>query len=405
MKFKYSAINKAGETYEAIKDAPDKFSFYRNLKKDGESILWVKEVRGFSWIPQGFNFSLSGRVKMHDKIIFARNLGGMLEAGLSLSRALAVLEKQTKNKRLKEIFDKLNQSITAGKTFHEALAQFPNSFNTLFVSMVKAGEEGGTLSESLKQIATQMEKTYLLQKKIRGAMIYPGIIVSVMLMIGVLMMIFVVPELTATFKELNAPLPKSTLLVLGTSDFLKNHYLICALILVICAAALWAAARSKKGKRFLDYLFLHLPIISNLVRETNAARTTRTLSALLHSGVELILATQITGEILQNSYYKKVLERVKKRVEKGEPISGVFLEETKLYPVFVGEMISVGEETGELSQMLLGVASFYEEEVEQKTKDMSTIIEPFLMVFIGLAVGFFAVSMITPLYTVMNNIK
>lgn len=403
--FKYSAINKQGQTYEAVKDAPDKFAFFRTLKKDGESILWVKEVNKHSWKTTGFNFTLFSRIKMHDKIIFARNLGGMLEAGLSLSRGLSVLERQTKNKKLKETYKALNESITAGKTFHESMAEFPKVFNTLFISMVKAGEEGGTLSDALKQIASQTEKTYLLQKKLKGAMIYPAIIISVMVLIGVLMMVFVVPSLTATFKELNAPLPKSTVLILGLSEFLKNNYILSALIVIVFAAAFYTAAKTAKGKEWLDYLALHTPLISNLVKETNSARTARTLSALLHSGVDLILATQITGDVLQNTYYKNILKKVEKQVEKGEPISSVFLAESKFYPVFVGEMISVGEETGELSHMLVGVADFYENEVEQKTKDLSTVIEPFLMVFIGLVVGFFAVSMITPMYTVMNNIN
>jgi type IV pilus assembly protein PilC len=405
MRFKYSAVNKAGQTYEGEKEASDKFAFYRNLKKDGESILWIKELKEHNWTAHGFSFRFSSRIKMHDKIIFARNLGGMLEAGLSLSRALAVLERQTKNKKLKETYQKLNQSITAGKTFHDAMAEFPNVFNTLFISMVKAGEEGGTLSGALKQIANQTEKTYLLQKKLKGAMIYPGIIVSVMILIGVLMMIFVVPSLTATFKELNAPLPRSTVFILWLSEFLKNNYLIAALIILVIGALFYYVARTERGKRSIDTFILHLPLISPLIKETNAARTARTLSALLHSGVDLILATQITGDVLQNSYYKEVMKKVQKQVERGEPISNVFLKESKLYPVFVGEMISVGEETGELSQMLSGVADFYEGEVEQKTKDMSTVIEPFLMVFIGLVVGFFAVSMITPMYTVLNNIK
>ncbi|HZS43283.1 MAG TPA: type II secretion system F family protein [Candidatus Paceibacterota bacterium] len=403
MKFKYSAINKDGMTYEAVKEAPDKFTFYRNLKRDGESIISVKEVKG-GMSSINLNFSLFGGIKMHDKILFARNLGGMLEAGLPLSRALSVLERQTTNKRLKATYAALNGSITSGKSLHEAMAEFPKIFNTLFVSMVKAGEEGGNLSGSLKQIAIQTDKTYQLKRKVRGAMLYPGIIVSVMIIIGILMMIFVVPSLTATFESLNSPLPASTKFVIALSSFLKNNYILAIIVMVAAIAGVYFGAKTTKGKRFLDFLVLHIPVIAPIIKETNAARTTRTLSSLLSSGVDLILATAITGEVLQNSYYKEVLIEVQKRVEKGEPISTLLLEKTKLYPIFVGEMINVGEETGRLSEMLLEVATYYEEEVEEKTKDMSTVIEPFLMVFIGLVVGFFAVSMITPLYSVMNNI-
>jgi type II secretory pathway component PulF len=164
------------------------------------------------------------------------------------------------------------------------------------------------------------------------------------------------------------------------------------------------ALKTKVGRRAFDFIVLRLPVISVIIKETNAAYTTRTLSSLLAAGVDLLQAVRITGEVLQNSYYKEVMVKTEQVVEKGEALSTVFVNESRLYPVFVGEMISVGEETGKLASMLIGVASFYENEVEQKTKDLSTIIEPILMVVIGGAVGFFAVSMITPMYSVMNNL-
>ncbi len=404
MKFKYSAINKDGKVYQGVKESPDKFTFYRDLKKDGEQMLWVKEQNSKIHFTEHFNISLFGRIKDRDKINFAQNLSGMLQAGLPLSRALSVLERQTKNKNLKGTYKALNVAISEGKTFHQAMSEFPKVFNTLFVSMVKAGEEGGNLSGSLKQIGLQTEKTYQIKKKVKGAMMYPGIIVGVMILIGVLMMIYVVPSLTATFQSLNSPLPASTKFIIGLSNFLKNNYILAALIVLVLGFSFYFIAKTKKGKRSIDFVSLHIPVISSIIKETNAARTTRTLSSLLSSGVDLVLATQITGEVMQNSYYKDVLDRAVKYVEKGQPLSSLFLEKANLYPVFVGEMISVGEETGRLSDMLLQIADFYEEDVEQKTKDMSTIIEPFLMVFIGVAVGFFAISMITPLYSVMNNI-
>lgn len=405
MKFSFKAIKQNGETYEGVREAVDKFDLFHQLKKEGERVISVEEMK-----EKGvgkFNIPLPGffqRIKMHEKIRIARNLGGMLEAGLALSRALQVLERQTKNKKLKAILGDLNSSISQGKTFHQALSAYPNVFNSLFVSMVKAGEESGNLASSLKQIGEQMEKTYLLQKKVKGAMVYPGIIMGLMVVIGILMLTFVVPRLTQTFKDLKTDLPLSTTFVIWISDFFKNHYILSALIIFAGVTAVYYGLKTQKGRRWFDFVSLKLPVIGTIIKEMNSARTARTLSSLLTSGVDLLPAIDITSEVIQNSFYRKVLSEAHEVVEKGKPLSEVFIKNENLYPVFVGEMVSVGEETGQLSNMLLGVGTFYESEVEQKTKDLSTIIEPMLMVVIGAAVGFFAISMISPMYSVMNNI-
>jgi type IV pilus assembly protein PilC len=405
MKFAYKS-QKDGAVHEGIREALDRFDLYHQLKKDGEIVIWAKEAKdnAFGNLKNIKIPFLGGRVKAHDKIIFARNLAGMLEAGLPLSRALEVMEKQSKNKTLKEIFKKLDKAISEGKTFDQALADYPKVFNTLFISMVKAGEESGNLTGSLKEISSQMEKTYAIQKKIKGALIYPSIIICLMVVIGILMLIFVVPSLTATFKDLNTDLPATTKFIIWSSDFFKNHYILAIVGIMTIVFGFIGFKKTPRGKQIFDTLSLKLPVVGTIIKESNSARTARTLSSLLSSGVDLVLSAEITKDVIQNTSYKKVLEEAKERIEKGKPLSELFLENEKLYPVFVGEMISVGEETGQLSNMLIGVATFYENEVEQKTKDMSTIIEPFLMVFIGISVGFFAVSMISPMYSVMNNI-
>jgi len=348
--------------------------------------------------------SLLGTVKTTEKISFAKNLGGMIEAGLPLSRAISVMERQMKNKKFKGILVSLREEVARGKAFSEALGGYPKVFSKLFVSMVKAGEESGTVSDALKMVADQMDKTYTLKRKIRGAMMYPAMILVIMIIMAILMLMFVVPTLTSTFKELNVELPLSTQLVIGTSDFFQNQGLLALGLLIVLVGGIVMFVRTKKGKRAFDWLFLHLPIFKTIVKETNSARTARTISSLLSSGVDMIVSLEITQDVLQNSYYKNVLKDASKRVEKGENMSVVFGDFDKLYPVFVAEMTSVGEETGKLSEMMGRVAEFYEKDVEQKTKDMSTVIEPFLMVFIGAAVGFFALSMLTPMYSLVDAI-
>ncbi|MEI6042094.1 MAG: type II secretion system F family protein [bacterium] len=403
MKYHFTAINSQNKKYSGDIEAQNKSAFFEEFRKRSETLVSVKEEK----VKGGGNkrgFSLFSSIKNIDKINFARNTSNMLEAGLPLSRALSVSEKQTPNTKLKEIFRNLNVSISGGKTFNEALSEYPKIFPSIFVSMVKSGEESGNLSQSLKDVSIQMEKTYLLQKKIKGAMMYPAIIFMVMIIVGFMMMIYVVPRLTKTFKDLKTELPGSTKFIIAVSDFLSTNIILSFVGLVVFFMGTYYFFKTSLGKKVLDDAVLRIPVISQIVIESNSARTARTLSSLLSAGVDMITAVKITGEVLQNSNYKRALKKLEIVVTKGEPMSVVFEEEGKIFPAFVTEMISVGEETGKLSTMLIGVATFYENEVDQKTKDLSTIIEPVLMVFIGAAVGFFAISMITPMYSVMNNI-
>ncbi len=403
-KFSYKALNKEGKLYEGVIEATDRFVVYRKVKAEGGMIASVTEIRSRSVFAIKKLGTLFSKVKTHEKIMFARNLAAMIEAGLAVTRALSVMEKQSKNKKLKQILAELNEDISKGQSLSEAMKKKTDVFSPLFISMVKAGEESGNLAGSLKVVSVQMEKTYQLTKKIRGALMYPAVIFGIMIIIAILMLVYMVPTLTSTFVGLGIELPKSTQLIIGVSDFLRNHYLVTLLAIVAFVVSLVLFARNKKGKRFLDLVILKFPIIGNIVKEINAARTARTLASLISSGVDIVVAIEVTADVMQNSYYKEVLVKAQAVIQKGDPISSVFIENENLYPVFVGEMMSVGEETGKMSDMLLGVAIFYEDEVDQKTKDMSTIIEPFLMVMMGVAVGFFALSMLAPTYSLVDAI-
>jgi type IV pilus assembly protein PilC len=404
MKFKFKAQKKDGEIYEGEREVVDRFTLYKDLKKDGDVVISASEVgdSGMKNFLSGLKFF--GGINAHDKISLAKNLGSMLEVGLPLSRALSVLERQSKKNDVRKLLADLNEDIKKGKTLSQGMADYPAVFSSLFVSMVKAGEESGGLASSLKSVGLQMENVYELQRKVRGAMIYPAIILAVMLIIGGLLLVFVVPTLTATFKDLNTELPASTKAVIGISDFLRNHTVWGLIILLLAIGFGYVFVKSKVGKRIIDYVILKIPIVSGIAKETNTARTARTISSLLSSGVSVTRTLSITSDVIQNSYYKEVLSKAEASIEKGSSMSSVFSGYEHLYPVFITEMLAVGEETGKISEMLAGVATFYEDEVSQKTKNMSTIIEPFLMVFIGGAVGFFAVAMITPMYSVMNSI-
>ena len=404
MLFSYKVTDKDGKKEAGTLDAADKFALYKELHARGYTVLSVSEKGAKKSWGKVFSMSIGGgSVKMSDRILFAKNLSSMLRAGLALTRALSVLERQVKNQNFKKILASLTGEISKGKTLSQALAEHPKIFSSLFVSMVAAGEESGSLAESLHIVGDQLEKSHNLKKKVRGAMMYPMIIIGLMLAIGVLMLVYVVPSLTQTFRELNVELPITTRIVIGVSDFLESNIVISLIGLIVIALGIYAASKSAKGRRAIDWFVLHIPIISVIVKQVNAARTARTLSSLLSSGVEVVAAIRITGEVLQNSYYKEILKKSEDVIQKGQPLSLVLAESPSIFPSFVSEMVAVGEETGKLSEMLLNVAIFYEEEVDQRTKDLSTVIEPFLMIIIGVGVGFFALAMISPIYSLSNS--
>lgn len=401
--YKYKYI-KNGEEKEETRDFSDKGALYAAIRLEHGSILSAEEVgsRGYS----ASFFSFKKKIKPQEQITFAKNMSVMIDAGLSISRALAVLQKQSKNKNLISILESIGTAVSSGETFSKALEAHPDTFSRLFISMVKAGEESGKLAGSLKIIADQLEKSYLLSKKIKGAMIYPSVIIVVMVVIGIVLMVYMVPTLTETFKGLNIDLPLPTRVIIAISDFLRTNILLTFGSLLALAFGFTAGLRTKKGQNTLDTFILHLPMIKTMAKEINAARTARTLSSLISSGVDIVSALGITRDVLQNHYFKNLLADAAKQVEVGEPLSLSLANSNQgLYPVFVGEMLSVGEETGKMTEMLDNIATYYESEVDQKTKDLSTIIEPFLMVLIGVAVGVFAIAMMLPTYSLVDAIQ
>lgn len=411
-KFRYRARDKSGKEITAFHDAQDRFELARTLRAQGILLLEATESdnaaakKGLS----GINVSLSsigifGRVKLAEKIIFSKNLSVMIGAGMTLTRALDALSRETHNQKFKSIIADVGDHIRQGKTFAESLGQHPKVFSSLYIAMVESGEKSGKLKEALSVVASQMQADYDLIRKVKGAMMYPAVILCAMVLIGVLMMIYVVPTLTAVFKDLNVELPASTQFVIGVSDALLNHGLWIALGMAALISGLVYFKRTAMGKNLLDAFFIKAPLISPLAKKFNSARTARTLSSLLAAGVQVMEALDITARVVQNHFYSVVLVDAKGSIQRGETISKIFLAHEDLYPSLVGEMLSVGEETGETSHMLGEVATFYETQVSDTTKDLSTIIEPVLMILIGIVVGFFAISMLTPMYSLTEAIK
>ncbi|KKQ06891.1 MAG: Type II secretion system protein [Parcubacteria group bacterium GW2011_GWB1_36_5] len=405
MLFLYKAKSKGGEITEGMLEALDRFSVAHDLRSRGFIPISVTEKSGSFRSKLSSVTDIFSGVSVSEQIILTKNLSGMLKAGLSLSRALSVLQKQTKNSKLSGILTSLSGDISSGETLSSGISKFPNIFSKLFVSMVRAGEESGNLAGALSNIGLNFEKSHSLTKKIRGALIYPGVILSAMVVIGVLMFAFVVPTLASTFKELGVVLPISTRVLIFLGNFFSNNLILTFVIMIGLVFGLYLLFHAKFMAKYIDYITIRIPIIGNLAKELNTARTARTMSSLLLAGVSIIRAVEITEDVVQNVYYKKVLNEAKIAIEKGAPFSKAFETNNDLYPLMMSEMVQVGEETGELSEMLLEIALFYEEEIENKTKNLSTIIEPFLMIIIGAGVGFFAISMISPLYSILGSIN
>ena len=270
--------------------------------------------------------------------------------------------------------------------------------------MVRVGEESGTLADAMKVVAVQMDRSYALSRRIRGALMYPGVILVVMSIIAVIMLTYIVPTLIGTFSGMNVKLPATTMVLVNLSDLLRHHGLLVAASIIVGLTIFHYWHKTPKGKSVVDYMVLKIPVLGPVVMEVNTARTARTMASLISSGVDIVESVVITTDVLQNVHYKRILLKAQESIKKGEPLSKVFTENDTFYPTFIAEMMSVGEETGKMGEMLLNVAVFYEDSVEQSTKDLSTIIEPVMMVMIGGAVGYFAVAMISPMYSLANSI-
>lgn len=404
--YNIKAVKSDNDSYTETVEAAGKLELYQIIKGRGHTLISAeqKSDSGFRLLARLKNLSWGGSVKSQEIITAIHNLSAMLSAGLSLSKALSVLRRQSRNRKFKTILNDIQNHIESGETLSQALARHQTIFSKLLIASVRAGEEGGNLSSSLDTVGAQMEKSEALKKRIKGAMIYPSIILGVMVLIAGLMITFVVPILSETFADLDVDLPVLTQIIIDLSGFIMNQPILIGSTLLLAIGGIIYFFRTEVGQRRLDWLLLRLPVIRGITKEVNAARTARALSSLLASGVDPVSALGIVRDVVQNSYYKPILEQAENDIQKGQPISDAFVANEHLYPVLVGEMIAVGEETGKIEEMLTRVADFFESEVEQKTQDLSTIIEPVLMIIIGLAVGLFAVSMLSPIYQMMEHI-
>lgn len=345
------------------------------------------------------------KVPLKEKMLFTRNLAVMVSSGLPVPRALHNLSVQTKNKRFSKILVQVSEDLQSGTNLGDALAKHPGVFNELFVNMVAVGEVSGNLEEVLDILATQLEKENDLLSKVRGALVYPAVILVAMIGVGVLMLTYILPKITGVFEDMNVTLPATTRFIMAMSDFLINNWILAIGMTIAAVGGIRFFSKTALGKSFFGRLYLFLPILGPIVVKVNCARFARIYSSLLSSGVPVTNALAIVERTLSNVHYKRAMNVATEEIQKGVNLSDILLRYPKLFPVLVPQIIQVGEETGKTEMVLGRLATFYEEEVSQITKNMSSIIEPILMLLIGGGVGFFAVAMLQPMYSVLENIK
>ena len=404
-KYYYTAKNIAtGETTGAEAEAKDERELASELRAGGLVVTSVREVKERAQVQIQFLDRFIS-VPLKEKMIFTRNLAVMVSSGLTVSKAIMNLSVQTQNKAFQKILREVYDEVQGGKTLSEGLSKYPKVFNELFTSMVYVGEVSGNLEEVLDIMALQLEKEHDIISKVRGAMTYPLVILVAMLGIGVLMLTYILPRITGVFRDMGVTLPASTRAIMAASDFLRNHAIISVGLFFGGIIAIKLFASTAVGKRFFDWLFIRMPIVGNILIKVNCARFSRIYSSLLKSGVSVVDSLSIVKKTLSNSYYKDALDDAISEIQKGVELSVVILRYPRIFPILVPQIIQVGEETGKTEMVLRRLAEFYEEEVNQITKNMSSIIEPVLMLMIGGGVGFFAVAMLTPMYSVMENIQ
>lgn len=401
-KFNYTALNKEGKKESSSLEAASVLEAGHWLKQQGLMPIDLREAGGGSFLA---GLKEMSAISLAQKIVFIQNLSIMLKAGISAARALKIITQQTHNAKFKKVLDNLASAVEAGKSLHEAMAEFPGVFSYIFISMIKVGEVSGGLDKSLEYLSIQLTREADLKSKVRGAMIYPLVIVGAMVLIGILMAIFVLPKLVGVFKEANVDLPFLTRILIGFTDFFSAHIILAPLVLILIVGAVVAALFSASGKQILAAAVIKMPILGLVAIKINLARFSRVLSSLLKSGIPIVEGLQVASESVGNPSYKTILAEASSQVKLGKPLTSVLAANEKLFPYIVVQMLEVGEETGTMETILEQLAQHFETEVDDTLKNLSSIVEPLLLLVIGAVVGLLAAALILPIYNISQTIQ
>ncbi len=401
--YSYTAKNQRHQTIRGQVNAPSVTVLTQTLKAQGLSLTSSKDETIKLGGKPGF-LDRFQKVPVVQKIFFTQNLGVMLRGGFSISRAMGTLALQTNHRYFKKVILTLQENLEGGSSFSQCLKQFPAVFPEYYVNMVAAGETSGKLDDVLKSITVQMKKDHQLISKVKGALTYPAVVIFAMIGAGVAMITFVIPKLLTIFNATGSQLPLPTRILIWISDTLQHQGIFVAGGFVGLIFLLTWIGKTAKGKSFYDSVLLRTPIAGSIVRKVNLARFTRSLSSMLATDIPIIQTFQIIARTMSSVHYRQSVEQASQALRTGAAISKVLEKYPTLYPPLVQQMVSVGEESGTLDEVSGELANFYEEEVDQTMANLSTIIEPVLLLVLGVAVAGMAVAILLPMYNLSQQI-
>lgn len=400
MLFQYKAL-KDGKIVEKKIEAASSDVVIDYLQKNNYFPISVKKVQD-----QNFTFldNLTQRIDFNDIVDFTRQVAIMLNAGLTLIDALEILKKQTTKLPLRKMIEAIDSKIKGGQSFSEALKDYKSNFSNLYISLVKSGEASGKLGEILLRLADNLEKQREFQSKLKGALVYPAIIIIGMFIVMFIMVTFVLPKLLGLYKDFNVELPVSTKILIAISTFSTKFWPLVLILVLVCIYFAKKYLATKAGKKAYDQFSLKVPVFGHIISVSALVESTRTLAILIGAGISILDALSIVVDSTDNSVFQEAFSNVSRKVEKGQSM-GIALEQEGIFPPILVQMSQVGEQTGNLDDTLLRLSKYFEMESEMAVKTMTTLIEPMILVFLGVGVGFLVMSVITPIYNLTNSFK
>lgn len=394
--FSYVAKDNQGLRLSGIIDAADQHDAISILHKKGLIVISVREEKVKKVRAQG--------VKLDDLVVFSRQLATMVESGITLVQSLRILSEQAENKILSAVTLKIKEDIESGSSLHESMERHPKIFSNLYVNMVKAGETSGMLDEILDRVATYLEKTSALQRKVKSSLVYPAVVISMAFLITTVLLIKVVPTFKGIFASLGGTLPLPTQILIGISDTLRHFFLFVVIALGLIGFLFKKYIDTPKGRYQLDHRMLRLPLFGPLFRKVVVAKFSRTLATLVKSGVPILNALEIVGKTSGNLVVEEAVNNARNSIREGEPIAEP-LSRSGAFPPMVVRMISVGEQTGQLEKMLNKIADFYDEQVDAAVSGLTSMIEPLVIGFLGIIVGGIVIALFMPIFKITELIK
>ncbi len=403
-KFSYTGKDQTGNMTKGVIDAVSREEAGSLLGKNNITPIVISEEKKVFGIDK-LNIDVLNHLSLSDKLMFCEEISTLINAGVPLAQSINIIREQSSKGVMRKIMDSLLKDIEGGKSLSDALEGTSKYFSPVFINMVRAGEASGTLDKALEELAIQTQKDHELVSKIKGALTYPVVILTAMVGAIIFLMVKVVPSISSLFNELDAKLPITTKMLIWLSNLMVRQGIFLALGTIFVVAGLYFAFHKIESLKWAWHkAILQMPVIGKISLRFNMARFARTLGTLLSSGVTVLEALEIVSHSTRNVVFSAEVEKVKEKVKNGAPIAEP-LRQSKIFPIMVSQMLAVGEETGNSDKMLVKVAEFYERQIENFTKNISSIIEPVIMIIVGIAVGFVVVSIITPIYQATQSIK